>query len=103
MNARGGASADRSLKWTAERRAAARANLTAFDPNRRSAVQTFCVAKFLFDHLIGSQQKCFGDGQPDRFGGLEVDHQPELGLAAQGSGAPTFDHVTLILQVCREN
>jgi hypothetical protein len=29
----------------------------------------------LFDHLVSALQKRFGDLQPERLGGLEVDHQ----------------------------
>ena len=33
----------------------------------------------LLDQFIGGGQQRFGDGQAERFGGLEVDHQIELG------------------------
>src|SRR5262245_32429662 len=33
----------------------------------------------LLDHLVGAQQEGFRDLQPERFRGLEVDHQLELG------------------------
>jgi len=32
-----------------------------------------------FDDLVGAQQKGLGDGEADGLGGLEVDHQLELG------------------------
>jgi hypothetical protein len=33
----------------------------------------------LFDDLAGAQQKRLGDGEPDGFGGFEVDDQLEFG------------------------
>jgi len=38
-----------------------------------------CSKKSLFDHLVGAQQERFGDRQPERLGGIEVDHQLKLG------------------------
>ena len=40
------------------------------DPQRLSAVQTFRVAKSLFDNLVGADQQRFWDGETDRLGGL---------------------------------
>jgi hypothetical protein len=42
----------------------------ANDPKRLSAVQTFRVAKSLFDNLVGADQQRFWDGETDRLGGL---------------------------------
>jgi hypothetical protein len=39
-------------------------------------VAGFCA---LLDHLVGGGQQRFGDGEAERLGGLEVDHQLELG------------------------
>jgi hypothetical protein len=33
----------------------------------------------LFDHLVGAHQERFRDFQAERLGGLQVDHQFELG------------------------
>ena len=38
----------------------------------------------LFDHLVGAGEEGFGDGQPERLGGLEVDHKLELGRPLDG-------------------
>ena len=37
----------------------------------------------LFDHLVGAQQKRFGDGQPERLGGPEIDDKVKTWSAAQ--------------------
>jgi len=45
------------------------------DPLRPSAVQLFCAAKSLFDHLVGAQQDGLRHRKAERLGGLEVqDH-----------------------------
>src|SRR5258707_4665432 len=33
----------------------------------------------LFYHLVGSGEECLGDGEADRLGGFQIDHQLELG------------------------
>jgi hypothetical protein len=47
----------------------------AFDPLRPSAVQLFCAAKSLLDHLVGTQKNRLRHRKTERLGGLEVyDH-----------------------------
>ena len=47
----------------------------AFDPKRLSEVQTFCVARCLFDHLVSAQQDRLRHRKTERLGGLDVhDH-----------------------------
>jgi hypothetical protein len=54
--------------------------MAAPDPKQTSAIQISCVAKYaLFDQLVGTQKERLGDGEPDRLGSLEVNHQLELG------------------------
>jgi hypothetical protein len=45
------------------------------------------LRKGLLDHLVGEQQYGLDDGQPERLGGLEVDHQLELGGGLNGEFA----------------
>src|SRR5215831_5251346 len=51
-------------------------------------MQKFAAGKFYFeppssftslDHLVGAGEERFGDGQPERLGGSQVDHELELG------------------------
>src|SRR5262249_52421183 len=44
----------------------------AIDPELTSAVQLFCGAKSLLDHLVGTQQDRLRHRQTERLGGLEV-------------------------------
>jgi hypothetical protein len=47
----------------------------ATDPLRSSMVKIFCVARFLFDHFVGTQQNRLWHRQTERLGGLKVyDH-----------------------------
>jgi hypothetical protein len=39
----------------------------------------------LFDHPVGAGEEGFGDGQPERLGGLEIDHQLELARLLDGN------------------
>ena len=41
--------------------------------------RTSFVLAHLFDHLVGAQQDSQSARQAERFGGLEIDHQLELG------------------------
>jgi hypothetical protein len=36
------------------------------------------ILRTLLNHLVGAQQERFGDGQPDRLGGLHIDDQLEF-------------------------
>ena len=51
----------------------------SLDPELTSAVQLFCAAKSLFDHLVSAQQKRWGYRKPKRLGGLDVHDHLELG------------------------
>jgi hypothetical protein len=50
-----------------------------FDPKRRSPANFCCVAKLLFDHLVGSGQQRLWNGKAKGLGSREVNHQFELG------------------------
>jgi hypothetical protein len=45
----------------------------ATDPEPPSAAQLFCIAKFLFDHLVDDRQQRFRDGKAEGLGGFHVD------------------------------
>jgi hypothetical protein len=49
--------------------------------SRREQMQQQCTRKgpALLDHLVGARKQRRRHGEPERFGGLEVDHQLELG------------------------
>jgi hypothetical protein len=46
-----------------------------YDPERPWAVQTFCVATVLFNHLVGAAEKREREGKAERLGGLHVDDE----------------------------
>jgi hypothetical protein len=49
------------------------------DPKRALAAKVFCVARFLFDHLVGAQQNRLRHSKAECLGGLEVDDKLLLG------------------------
>ena len=51
----------------------------ANDPDRLSSTKLFCVARSLFDHLVGAQQYRCGYRKAKRLGGLEVYDRLVLG------------------------
>src|ERR1700687_5499270 len=49
------------------------------DPLRPWAIQLFCVARFLFNHLVDNGEHAGWNVEAERLGGLEVDDEFELG------------------------
>src|SRR3979490_721390 len=54
------------------------AGASLYDPQRRSPANFCCVAKLLFDYLVGGGQERFREGDAERLGGLEIDDQLDL-------------------------
>jgi hypothetical protein len=56
-----------------------RGESVVLDPKRHFATAKCRIAKGLFDHLVGECKQRRRDGQAERLGGLEVDHELEFG------------------------
>ena len=73
------------LLWVKRRRTHRTNGCPLYPQERTCAAQPAMSAKgqkrtlCLFDHLVGAREQCWGYGQADGFGGLEVDDKLELG------------------------
>src|SRR5438105_12498824 len=52
-------------------------SISGYDPEPLSAVQLFCLARFLFNHLVGENKDRDRQGYAERFRGLHVDRERE--------------------------
>ena len=55
------------------------ANRDANDPKETLRVADYCIAKGLFDHLVGGSEQRGRHGEFKRLGGLEIDDEIEFG------------------------
>jgi hypothetical protein len=56
----------------------------ALDPQRPSAVQIHCIARFLFDHRVGEGEQRWRNGVAKGPRHLQVDDKLELGRLRDG-------------------
>ena len=61
-----------------------RSSLPAAENLHTSGCEQSQQTNSLFDHLVGAGEQRVGDGEAERLGGLEVDHQLELGRLLDG-------------------
>src|SRR5438270_13495000 len=50
--------------------------MTARDPDRTSSENLFCIARLLFDHLVGGEEDAERHVDPERLRRLAVDDEP---------------------------